>query len=235
MVSLSRIGILGAGRVGSALARVAVDAGLQARVSGSGPADAIKLITEVLIPGAEARDAAGAVEGADVVILAVPLHKYATVDPALVDGKVLIDVLNYWEPIDGHQPSFEDAAHSSSEVVQAHFAGARVVKTFNHVGYHELELWRRPAGAADRQAVGIASDDEPAAQLVAELVDRMGFTPVQLGALANGRILEPGGPFFGARHTEAEFREILAAQEPGAVPTQVTGGSPSGGPARARR
>lgn len=63
--------------------------------------------------------------------------------------------------------------------------------------------------------MGIASHDEPAAHVVAALVDRMGFTPVQLGALASGRILEPGGPFFGARHPEAKFRAILAEHAPG--------------------
>ena len=211
MSTFPHIGILGVGRVGSALARVALAAGLQVTVAGSGAAERIALITEVMVPGAVASDAAGVVAAGDVVVLAVPLHRFDSIDPALLDGKVVVDVMNYWEPIDGHQPRFADAGTSSSEVVAAHFAGARIVKTFNHVGYHEVELWGRPEGDPERQALGVASDDAAARELVAGVVDRMGFTPVDLGALANGRVLEPGGPFFGARHTEAEFRALLDA------------------------
>jgi predicted dinucleotide-binding enzyme len=144
------------------------------------------------------------------VVLAVPLHKFGTVDPGMLAGRIVVDVMNYWAPIDGYQAEFDDPVLGSSQIVQRTLAGSRVVKSFNHIGYHEIDEQRRPAGADDRQALGVAGDDPEAVRTVAAFVDRIGFTPVELDSLESGRILEPGGPFFGARHTEPEFRGILA-------------------------
>ncbi|MFW8745995.1 NAD(P)-binding domain-containing protein, partial [Mesorhizobium japonicum] len=104
-----------------------------------GDADRIRLIVEVLVPGAAAATAADAARDADLVVLAVPMHKFRQVDPALLDGKVVVDVMNYWEPIDGRIPELEDAPDGTSVLVQRAFPGARIVKSLNHLGYHELE------------------------------------------------------------------------------------------------
>jgi predicted dinucleotide-binding enzyme len=213
MTDTTSLAVLGTGRVGSTIARVAVQAGLSVSVATSGAASRIQLITEVMIPGAVAYDAAGAVATADVVVLAVPLHKFSTVDPALLAGKIVIDVMNYWAPIDGVQPEFEDPELGSSEIVQHRLPGSRVVKTFNHTGYHEIAENGRPAGADDRQAIGVAGYDPEAVGIVAALVERLGFTAVEFPTLAAGRVLEPGGPFFGARLTLPEFEETLADAE----------------------
>jgi predicted dinucleotide-binding enzyme len=201
---MTSIAVLGAGHVGPVIARIAVEAGFHVTISASGDPAKIALITEILVPGAQARWAADAVEDADLVVLAIPLHKFATFDPALVAGKLVVDPMNYWPPTDGVQPMFEDHRYSSSETVQRRLALSTVVKTFNHLGYHQLEEERRPEG--ERVALGIAGEDTA---LVAEVVDRIGFDPVQLGGLSAGRILEPGGPVFGAPLGRAEFERVL--------------------------
>jgi predicted dinucleotide-binding enzyme len=208
---LPRIAVLGAGHVGPVIARVAVEAGYRVSIAASGDPAEIELIVQVLAPGAEPRWAADAVGEAGIVVLAIPLHKFAALDPALVAGKVVVDPMNYWPPIDGVQEMFEDRRYGSSEIVARRLARSAVVKTLNHIGYHELDEDRRPAGSPDRRALGVASDDPRAAGVVAELIERMGYDAVRLGSLSAGRLLEPGGPVFGVSLRRAEFEPAVRA------------------------
>jgi predicted dinucleotide-binding enzyme len=198
------------GHVGSALARILLDAGYEVTVAASGDPQKIQLIASVIMPGAEPAWARDAVAGADVVILAIPLHRFAALDHRMLDGKIVIDSMNYWAPTDGVQALFEDAVLSSSEVVARVLAASTVVKTFNHIGYHEMEDERRAAGDPDRRALGIASDDAEAAALVASLIDTIGYDTVVSGSLRDGVVFEPGGPVFGARLDAGEFRLAVA-------------------------
>jgi predicted dinucleotide-binding enzyme len=206
------IAVLGAGHVGPVIARVAAEAGYPVSIAASGDPESIELITQVLVPGAKARWAADAVADADIVVMAIPLHKFATLDPSLVAGKLVIDVMNYWPPADGIQQMFEDPRYGSSEIVQRRLARSTVVKTLNHIGYHELDDERRPAGSPDRRALGVASDGPGAADTAAELIERIGYDAVRLGSLSAGRLLEPGGPVFGAPLRRAEF-ELAVRRE----------------------
>jgi predicted dinucleotide-binding enzyme len=204
-----KIGILGAGKAGTSIARSALAAGDEVAIAASGDAERIRLIVDVLVPGAVATAAAEAVRGADLVVLAVPMHKFRSVEPALLDGKVVVDVMNYWEPIDGRIPELENAPEGTSALVQRAFPRARIVKSLNHLGYHELEEDARPAGAPDRRAVAAASDDPEALADVLAFVDRIGFDPVDAGPLARGIALEPGAPLFGAPHDRAALEAML--------------------------
>jgi predicted dinucleotide-binding enzyme len=207
-----QIAVLGAGHVGPVIARVAIDAGYRVTIAASGSPEKIALITQVLVPGAEPRWAADAVEDADVVVLAIPIHKFATFDPALVAGKLVVDVMNYWPPVDGVQEIFEDANCSSSEFVQHRLDRSKVVKTLNHIGYHELDDDRRPVGSPERRALGLAGDDAGAVEVVAEIIERIGYDAVRLSPLNAGRLLEPGGPVFGASLRRADFELALHAE-----------------------
>lgn len=207
-----RVAILGVGHVGSALARVMLDAGYEVSVAASGDPAKIALIATVLMPGAHATWAAEAVAEADIVVLAIPLHRFPSLDHRMLDGKIVIDTMNYWAPTDGVQPLFEDTPLTSSEVVQNLLPDATVVKTFNHIGYHEMEEERRPAGSAERRALGVASDDPEAAALVGTLVDAIGYDVIALDNLRDGVAFEPGGPVFGARLTADEFDQAVSVR-----------------------
>ncbi|GAA5201298.1 NAD(P)-binding domain-containing protein [Rugosimonospora acidiphila] len=207
--ALPRIAVLGAGHTGPVIARVAMDAGYQVSIAASGDPERIALITQVLAPGAEPRWAADAAREADIVVLAIPLHRFGEFDPVPVAGKLVVDTMNYWPPIDGVQELFEEPGRGSSEIVAHRLAGSTVVKTLNHIGYHELEEERRPGGAPDRRALGVAGDDPGAVAPVAEFIDRLGYDAVRLGTLAAGRLLEPGGPVFGVPLRRAEFERAL--------------------------
>src|SRR6266567_4327973 len=158
---LPRIAVLGAGHVGPVIARVAIEAGYHVSIAASGDPEEIELIAQVLAPGAEPRRAADAVEEAGIVVLAIPLHKF---------------------------------------------------KTLNHIGYHELEDERRPGGSPERRALGVAGDDPAAVDVVAELIERIGYDAVRFDRLSAGRLLEPGGPVFGASLHRTEFELAVRAE-----------------------
>ncbi len=209
--SLPRIAVLGAGHVGPVIARIAVDAGYPVDIASSGSPDRIALITQFLVPGAEARWARDAVAAADIVVLAVPLHRFEEIEPSLVAGKLVVDVMNYWPPVNGVVQMFEDRTTSSSEIVQSRLAGSTVVKALNQIGYHDLDEARRPKGSPERLAVGVAGDDPEAVGIVAELVERIGYDVVAMTSLSSGRLLEPGGPVFGAMLRKADFEAAIGA------------------------
>jgi predicted dinucleotide-binding enzyme len=210
--TLPRIAVLGAGHSGPVIARIAIDAGYPVSVAASGDPATIALISQVLIPGAEPRWAADAVADADVVILAIPIHRFAAFDPALVAGKLVVDVMNYWPPVDGVQALFEKDQRGTSEIVQDRLARSTVVKTLNHIGYHEMDAERRRAGAPDRRALGVAGDDPTAVDIVADIIERIGYDTIRLDSLRAGRLLEAGGPVFGASLSRPEFELALRAE-----------------------
>ena len=207
-----RIAVLGAGHVGPVIARVAIDAGYEVSIAASGDPDDIALITEILAPGAKPRWAADAVADADVVVLAIPLHRFASFDPSSVAGKIVVDVMNYWPPIDGTQQLFEDRQYGSSEIVARRLTESAIVKTLNHIGYHELEEDRRPMDSPDRRALGIAGDDRASVDMVADVVERIGYDVVRLGGISAGGLLEPGSPAFGRSLTRDEFELAVRAE-----------------------
>ena len=210
--SLPRVAVLGAGHVGPVIARVAMEAGYRVSIAASGDPEKIGLIAQVLAPGAAPRWAADAVGEADIVVLAIPLHKFAAFDPALVAGKLVVDAMNYWPPVDGVQEMFEDPQYGSSEIVARRLARSRIVKSLNHIGYHELEDERRPARSPERRALGVAGDDPAAVDTVADVIERIGYDTVRLDGLSAGRLLQPGGPVFGASLRRADFELALGAR-----------------------
>jgi len=98
---LPRIAVLGAGHVGPVIARVALDAGYHVTIAASGDPEQIELIAQVLSPGAEPLWAADAVREAGLVVLAIPLHTFTTLDPSRLSNKLVVDAMNYWPPVDG--------------------------------------------------------------------------------------------------------------------------------------
>ncbi|ERL64295.1 NADPH-dependent F420 reductase [Schleiferilactobacillus shenzhenensis] len=206
---IRNVGILGAGKVGIVLAGLALDAGYTVRISGSGSVEKIALTIKTLVPGAIASENADVVANSDIVILAIPLSRYKNIAPALLQGKLVIDAMNYWWETDGIREEVLDPSSTSSEQVQAYFHGATLVKTFNHMGYHNLQEEARSAGDPKRKALFVTGNDHDAVDTVASFVDSMGFDTVVHYRLADGIMTEPGSPLFGASLRRPELKDII--------------------------
>ena len=207
------IGILGAGRVGTALARQAVKAGYQVRIATTQPAAENALLVDIVTPGAVAVESSQAA-ASDLVVLAIPLHKYRTLSPSDLAGRIVIDAMNYWAPVDGEFDDFESDARTTSEVVEGFLQHARVVKSLNHIGYHEVEEDDKPAGDEARRALALAGDDAEAKALVSSFIDRLGFDAVDAGPLAAGRAFQPATEIFTGSHTANQLRALIQKTRP---------------------
>jgi 8-hydroxy-5-deazaflavin:NADPH oxidoreductase len=157
------VGIVGAGKIGTAIARAAIAGGYDVAISGSGTADRIKIV---------------------------------------------VDAMNYWEEIDGVDEELATAPCGTSVVVQDRFQSSRVVKSLNHLGYFKFEQGRRQPGAPDRLALAAAGNDPDAVAAVLQLIDRLGFDPVEVGSLNAGVALQPNGPAFGIAHSADQLLNL---------------------------
>src|SRR5438876_8712619 len=205
-----RLGIVGAGRVGTTIARAAIAAAYDVAISGSGGAERIALIVEVLAPGARAVTTDEVVAHSDVIVLAVPMHRFRELPRDLFAGKILIDAMNYWEEIDGVDQELATAPAGTSVLVQERFPSARVVKSLNHITYYKFDAGRRPHGAPGRIAIAAAGDDRAAVAAVMQLIDRLGFDAVDAGPLDTGLALEPNGSLFGVSYRADELSDLLS-------------------------
>jgi predicted dinucleotide-binding enzyme len=193
-----RIGIAGAGKLGTTLARRAVAAGHDVLVAGRPGAPHTALVVEVMVPGATAADLATWGE-VDLAVLAVPFSTALTIDLPLPAGTIVIDPANHWEPVDGDLPDLGPL--TTSEAIGRRHPTLRWVKSLNQLGYHDLE----GETGVTRPAMGIATDHDDAAAVVAAFVESLGLTPVIVGPLRAGSLLEPGGQVFGSPMTGEEF------------------------------
>lgn len=202
-----KIGIIGAGRLGTALARSLSKVGYDVSITNSRDTTSLSLQVKILMPNVKPRNTSDLVSWADVIILAVPLPRFRQLPLEGMRRKIVIDAMNYWAPVDGKLPEFDAFAGSSSELVAQTIPTTRLVKTFNSVAYSELEEPNLPKGDLKRRAIPLAGNDDSAKLVAAELIDTIGFDPVDLGNLVQGRLFQPGTKLFDQRLSK---KQILA-------------------------
>ena len=210
-----RIGFVGAGNIGSTLARLAVDHGHEVVLSNSRGPDSLSELVAALGPHASAATPAEAVAAGDLVVVTIPLKNYRQVPRPEPAGKTVIDTNNYYPQRDGQFAELDDDSTTSSELLAAHLPGSHVVKAFNSIYFDDLASQGQPAGSAGRRALPIAGDDEPAKAQVAGLIEQFGFDVVDVGPLREGRRFQRDEPAYVARYDEAGLREALAKGSPG--------------------
>jgi hypothetical protein len=207
-----RIGIIGTGHIGGTLARHFVAAGHEVAVSNSRGPETLAGLVEELGGRAQAMTAAEAARFGDVVVVSIPFGRYRELPAEGVAGKVVIDTNNCYTQRDGHFEELDSDRTTSSELLQAHLSGARVVKAFNAILWTRLRDDGRSAGDRERVGIPISGDDEQAKQTVADLIDQIGFDAVDAGTLADGgRKHQPGSPAYTEGLRTEELRARLAA------------------------
>ncbi|MEU7620150.1 NAD(P)-binding domain-containing protein [Micromonospora rifamycinica] len=207
-----KIGIIGSGHIGGTLTRRLRSLGHDVNVTNSrGPASLTDLAQET---GAVAGTLEQAVQDADLVVVAVPLLVVPELPAPLFDGKIVVDADNYYPQRDGDIAELLDRSLTSSRWTADHLKGARVVKTFNNIQAAHLMDRGRPAGAGDRIALPVAGDDAEAKQLVMQLVDALGFDPVDAGTLDESWRQQPDTPVYGTDRDAEGVRQGLAEARP---------------------
>ena len=208
--TLTTIGFIGSGLIGSQVARRALANGYDVVMSNSrGPETLTELISD-LGPNARAATAAEAAEAADIAVVTVPFKAYLEVPVEQLAGKIVLDTNNYYFERDGHYAELDDKQSTVSGLLQAHLATSRVVKAFNHIKYTDITSDASAAGTPDRRALAIAGDDQAANDTVAALLDEFGFDVVDSGPLADSWRFERDMPAYGARQNADELRAGLA-------------------------
>jgi predicted dinucleotide-binding enzyme len=211
MKTIQTIGLIGAGHIGSQLARLAIRSGYSVVISNSrGPETLADLVAE-LGPQARAATAADAAKAGDLVVVTVPLKNYAQVPVEPLTGKIVIDTNNYYPARDGHIAELDNESTTTAELLQAHLPASKVVKAFNHIYAAELTTHGTPAGTPNRRALVIAGDDADAKRVVAHLIDQFGFDVVDAGPLREGWRIQRDTPGYGPRRNADELRRDLAA------------------------
>ena len=208
---MTTIGLIGAGKIGSQIARLAVASGYSVVISNSRGPETLSTLVAELGPNARAATAKEAAEAGDVVIVTVPLKNYRQVPVEPLAGKIVIDTNNYYPERDGHIRELDNESTTTAELLQAHLPKSKVVKAFNHIYAAQLTTDGRPAGTKNRRALVIAGDDRDAKGTVTSLLDRFGFDTVDAGPLKEGWRIQRDTPGYGPRRTAEELRRDLAA------------------------
>jgi predicted dinucleotide-binding enzyme len=205
------IGFIGAGHIGSAVARAAVAAGHSVVMSNSrGPETLADLVAE-LGPSARAATPAEAGAAGDIVVVTIPLKHIGDVPVAPLAGKVVIDTNNYYPERDGQIAALDDETTTTAELLQQHLPTSKVVKAFNHIMASQITTDGTPRDSMNRRALVIAGDDAAAKATVTTLLDEFGFDTVDAGPLAEGWRIQRGTPGYGPRRTAEQLRADLAA------------------------
>jgi len=207
---MTTIATIGAGHIGTAVARIALAAGYDVVLSNSRGPDTLADLVAELGPGASADTAAGAAARGDLVVVTIPLHAIADVPVEPLAGKVVIDTNNYYPGRDGQIVELDDHSGTSAGLLQRHLPTSKVVKAFNHIQSTQLASEGTPPGTAGRRALALFGDDADARDTVARLLDELGFDPVDGGPLAESWRIEPGTPGYGPQLDADRMRQALA-------------------------
>ena len=208
---MQTIGLIGAGHIGSQVARLAAKSGYDVVISNSRGPDTLSALVAELGPRARAATPADAAKAGDIVVVTIPLKNYRSVPVAPLVGKIVIDTNNYYPERDGHIPELDNETTTTAELLQSHLPQSKVVKAFNHIYAAQLTTDGLPAGAKNRRALVIAGNDREAKASVTHLLDQFGFDAVDAGPLSEGWRIQRDTPGYGPRRTAEELRKDLAA------------------------
>ena len=207
-----RIGVIGSGRIGGTVARLAARSGHEVAIANSRGPETVEPMAAEISHGARAATVDETAHFGVLILIAIPFRALDELPAEALAGRIVIDAMNYYPNRDSTVPELESGELTSSELTARHLNRSRVVKSFNTMRWTDLGEGGKPeADFDDRLAMYIAGDDEDAKMSVAELIDQFGFAPLDVGNLRDGgRQLQPGSPVYGESLTLADAKGVLA-------------------------
>lgn len=212
-----RIGIIGAGSIGSTIARRLARHGHDVVIANSRGPETIG--EAALRTGAQAVTAADAVRGVEVLIVSVPMNRNADIAEyvrSAPDGAVVIDTSNYYPARDGSVRDFEEGVPES--VWLSKLFGRPVAKAWNAITSQSFDAKASAPDEPARVAIPVAADRDEDRAIAMQLVEQTGFDAVDAGVLAESWRQQPGSPVYCTDRTRAEMPDWLAAAEKERVP-----------------
>lgn len=207
---MTTLGIIGAGHIGSQIARVAVANGYDVVIANSrGPETLSDLVAE-LGDRATAATAVDAAAAGDAVVVTVPLGKIDELPVEQLAGKIVLDTNNYYFERDGHIEALDRGETTTSELLQAQLPTSRIAKAFNHILAADITTDGSPAGTPDRRALATAGDDAEAVAFVTRFYDEAGFDTVNVGPLSESWRVERDRPAYVVRQNADVLKANLA-------------------------
>jgi len=208
-----KIGVIGAGHIGSNAARLFVKAGNEVAIANSRGPQTLEPLVEELGDNAEAVTVEEARDFGDIVFISIPLGRISELPTNGWENKIVIDTNNYYPDRDGNIAELDSGSTTSSEMLLQHIPGARLVKGFNTIWFEHL----RSQGNTDlpldqRRAIFIAGDDSDAKAVVARLIEDIGYAAVDTGFLHEGGLSQqPGTAIYNKELTAAEAAKVMTA------------------------
>jgi predicted dinucleotide-binding enzyme len=210
---MTTIGIIGAGLIGSQIARGAVQAGYDVVISNSRTPDTLADLVAELGPKARAATAVEAAAAGDFAVVTVPFKNFTQVPVAELAGKIVVDTNNYYFERDGHYSELDHGIATVSGMLQQHLPESRVAKGFNAIQWSQITTDGTASGTPGRRALVTASDFDDAAALVTGFYDELGFDTVNLGPLSESWRTERDQPAYGTAGDAEEMTRLLALAE----------------------
>ena len=208
-----KIGIIGAGHIGSSLAKLFVNAGHEVAISNSRGPQTLETLVDELGDNATAETVELARDFGDIVVVSIPLGKYNDLPTEGWEGKIVIDTNNYYPDRDGRIDEIENDSKTSSELLLDHLVGARLVKAFNTIWFEHLKTQGNiDLPLTERRAIFIAGDDSEAKAVVAKLIESIGFAAVDTGFLREGgKLQQPDSEIYNKELNAAQAAKVLSA------------------------
>jgi len=207
---MTTYGIIGAGNIGSQVARALVALGHDVVIANSRGPETLEGLVAELGPRARAATAHDAAEAAEVAVVTVPLHALREVPVEPLAGKIVLDTNNYYFERDGRIDVLDRGEATTSGLLQEHLPTSRVVKAFNHITAPDITTTGAPAGTPDRRALATSSNFPEAVEHVTALYDALGFDTVDVSPLSESWRVERDRPAYVVRQNRDELTANLA-------------------------
>jgi predicted dinucleotide-binding enzyme len=206
-----KIGIIGAGNIGAAAAKLFVRAGHEVAISNSRGPETLRGLAAELGEKARAATVEDAAAFAEVILVSIPFGKYKSLPAESFRGKIVMDSNNYYPSRDGHFVELDNDTTSSSEMLAKHLTGARIVKAFNTIWSEHLKTQGNSSLPLEqRRVIFIAGDDPQAKATVVKLIESIGFAALDTGSLhEGGKLQQPDTRIYNKTLTVNEAKRIL--------------------------